>query len=185
MKLKEIAEVKTGLVLSRKKGCIQTQKLLTLASIDAVGKINRQALDVFANDGTIDKNYYTQVQDIVMRLTNSYTAVYIDESNAGIIIPSNFVKIQITDERFLAEYVKLCLNSPYGKEQIKKEERGSVIVAITASAIRELDIPLLSIQKQKQLIDYMNHYYTELELLDNIKKKQIELYEETLYHIIK
>ena len=78
MKLEKIADISTGLVLSRKKSSNNegfVYELLTLKSFNENGYIEDEYLDNFISEEKIKSQYLTQEGDIIVRLSSPNTAI--------------------------------------------------------------------------------------------------------------
>lgn len=173
MKLGEISEIRTGLVLSRKQSKGETgidYKVLTLSSIEKEGRINLNTIENFKSITELDNKLLTKQGNIIIRLSNPYTAVYIKKEYENILMPSLIASIEINSNDFLPEYIQIFLNSETCKKQLRKEANGTVIVTVNTKILKELEIPELPKWKQKDLIEYENSYYTEKRLTEEILK---------------
>lgn len=173
MKVQELGDVRTGQILSRKKTEKPTEfiyKVFTLASIEKTGTIQENLIEDFKSNSEIEQSLLTKEGDILIRLSSPYTAVYITKQFENILIPSLVAVIRIKSEEYLPEYVKIYLNSEDAKSQIRKEANGTVIATITTKSLKELEIPLISMQKQRHLIHYTNAYLEEKQLTEELVK---------------
>lgn len=181
MKLGEISEIRTGLVLSRKQSKSDTgidYHVLTLSSIEKEGRINLNTIENFKSVTELDSKLLTKQGNIIIRLSNPYTAVYIKKEYENILMPSLIASIEINSKDFLPEYIQIFLNSENCKERLRKEANGTVIVTVNTKILKELEIPELPIWKQKDLIEYENSYYTEKKLTEQIlelKEKEFQM----------
>lgn len=180
MKIQELGEVRTGQILSRKKSEETTEflyKVFTLASIEKSGTIQENLIEDFKSNSEIEPSLLTKEGDILIRLSSPYTAVYITKQFENILIPSLVAVIRIKSEEYLPEYVKIYLNSEIAKSQIRKEANGTVIATVTTKSLKELEIPLISIPKQKHLIHYTNAYLEEKQLTEELLKLKEKEYQ--------
>lgn len=181
MKLGEISEIRTGLVLSRKQSKSDAgidYHVLTLSSIEKEGRINLNTIENFKSVTELDSKLLTKQGNIIIRLSNPYTAVYIKKEYENILMPSLIASIEINSKDFLPEYIQIFLNSENCKERLRKEANGTVIVTVNTKILKELEIPELPIWKQKDLIEYENSYYTEKKLTEQIlelKEKEFQM----------
>lgn len=183
MKLEEIAEIRTGQVLSRKKSKDGTgipYKVFTLASIEKEGIIKEEQIEEFKSNTQLDEKVITKENDIIMRLTNPYTSAYITKQYENILIPSLVAVIRIKPGKYIPEYVKIYLNSEKAKEQIRKNANGTVIATITTKALKELEIPFIPMKQQQYIIHYTNTYIEEKKQTE----KLLELREKEYQFII-
>ncbi len=189
MRLKEIATIRTGLVLSRKKAALHDHvkhcyKQITLKSFSNSITLQSQYFDDFISVEEIDNTYLSQIGDIVVRLREPNTAVYIDESSAGLVIPSLMAVVRVQDSRvdnaFLAHY----LNSGVARKVLERVLKGTTIPMIKTKDLEDLTIVLPPLEEQKKVVAFMNLAKKEQYLLDKLKKEKQRLSQAVLDTII-
>ncbi|MCK4491988.1 MAG: hypothetical protein KAU03_05145, partial [Candidatus Altiarchaeales archaeon] len=84
MKLINMSEVQTGLVLVRKKADASDKdankyNVLTLKSFEPRGWLNERELNVFLSKEKLENKYLTKKGDIIIRLTTPYTAICMND----------------------------------------------------------------------------------------------------------
>jgi len=180
-KLSELAFIRTGLVTSRKetkdkKGDSLKYKQLNLRSINAKAYIDEIYLEDFYATEILKDEYLTQDSDIVVRLTYPYTAVYVDESKVGLLVPSHFIIIRVSREKgLLPEYLYWLLNTEQIKAKMKREALSGMIGAVAPKTYSDLDIDILTISEQKKIANVYQLTKRELFLIEQHKELK-ELY---------
>ena len=180
VKLGNISEIQTGLVLARKRAIAKDKnpkkyKLLTLKSFDPSGLLDSDALDSFISNSELEEKYVTKKEDIIIRLTNPYTALTINSSSEGMIIPSNFAVIKLNDNSFLSEYVELLLNSEAMKKLFYKSAVSTTIPLIKTSLLRDIELKNKPIEIQKKLVDLNRLQKKENILLNKLTEEKSKL----------
>lgn len=179
MKLKDLANVKTGLVISRKKSkleqnAIATYKLLTLNNVSDDGIICDDSFEEFFSNEELDKHYFTEVGDVLLRLSQPFTSIYIDDLHENLLIPSYFAVIKVNSDKLLPQFLSWYLNTSYIKHELERAHSGSRILSTNQKAINHLPISLIPIEKQKAIINLYNLHQREKLLLNKlIKEKEI------------
>lgn len=179
MHLGDIAEIKTGLVLTRKKAEVgfetkATYKLLSLKNISEDGMIISDSFEEFVSNDYLDDHYFTEEGDVLMRLSHPYTAVYIDKEHSGLLVPSYFVIIKVNQAKILPQYLAWFLNTPTAKHQLEKEQAGSRIPGTNKKAISNLSILHSPISKQKALIKlYQLHQREKTLYMKLLQEKEL------------
>lgn len=173
MRLGEIAQIRTGLVLSRKKaGLDYTTKiiyqLLTLKNISEDGIIENDVFEAFASSDELDRHYFTEEGDVLMRLSQPYTAVYIDQGHRGLLVPSYFAIIKVNQAKVLPQYMTWYLNTQQVKKELERSQAGSRIPGTNKHVIRNLPVVLTPMSKQKTLVELYRLYQTEKRLYRNL-----------------
>ena len=120
MNLGEIADIRSGLVLSRKQARADSPQAiryhqLSLRAVKAKGEIDPAELEPYFAKEPLSTDYLTQPNDIVVRLTAPYTAVLIDDTTRNLVITSNFVVIRIRGTELMPGYLYWYLNTPKAK----------------------------------------------------------------------
>ncbi|RHW40385.1 restriction endonuclease subunit S [Neobacillus notoginsengisoli] len=169
MLLGEIADVKTGLVLSRKKAEVPFDikakyNLLSLKNITEDGVIQTGSYDQFESNDILDDYYFTSKGDVLIRLSQPNMAVYIDDDRSGLLIPSYFAVIKIHQPDFLPQYVAWYLNSEEVKKELERFQSGSRIPSMNQNVLRSLPIAKLPFDKQKTLVELWKLHLKEKHL---------------------
>ena len=183
MKLKDLATIRSGLVLARKESKQKTRHqyaLLNLRSIHPDGHIEVKTLDVFWATENLDDIYLTQIGDIIVRLSIPYTAVCIDKSTRNLVIPSNFVTIRTDSPKLSPEFLFWYLNRAQIKRQIYENSAGNMLAAIKPSFFADLEIPDIDLQKQMQIAEIHNTARQEIKLLHDLAEAKEQYYAEIL-----
>lgn len=187
-KLSECAEIKTGLVLSRKKSDkIKKYRYdsLNLKSINSHGYIEKENLDPFYSKEILNEEYLTKPGDIIIRLTAPYTAVLIDEDSKGIVFSSNFIKIETDSKKLVPEYLEWYLNSSKVKKHIDRQVSGTVIRAVNPGYYKNLNVKLITLEKQNKLAEISKMMKNEELLLRTLLNKKEILNKALINEILK
>lgn len=188
--LSDIAVVKTGVVLPRKQAktqneVIATYKQLNLKAINSNGSICVDELEEFLANEKLRAEYLTQPKDIIVRLTMPYTAVLIDNSCKGLVIPSHFVVIRAEEEKILPEYLYWLLNTDKIKSMVYKNISSNTIGTIKPSFYANLKIEMLSIEQQRKIGELNLLAKKELYLLERLKEEKMTYYKEAINKVKK
>lgn len=181
MKLGEIAEIRTGLVLARKKATVKyeiqnTYKLITLKNIEYNGVFNEGAFEIFESNDELNKEYFTEEGDILIRLSAPYTTIYIDKKREGLLVPSYFSIIRLKTQRFIPEYITWYLNSDKLKRELIRSQTGTAMSTTNNTIISSIDIKVLPIEKQKVIAKIQALYLRERDLLNRLIKEKEKYY---------
>lgn len=185
--LSKIAEIKTGLVLNRKKADMSKEQKIHY-SVVSLKSFNENAIydntfsDEFISNEQIKEDYQVKQGDILLRLREPNFAVYIDKDYENLIYTSLMVCIKLQDSRFTKEtpygcfdshFIAHYLNSTIVRRTLSTELSGTTIPMIKVSDVAEIKIPLINLDKQKKIVEYLKLALKENELLRNlINQKQ-------------
>jgi len=177
LKLKEIANIRTGLVLSRKKASLSADvkiqyKQITLKSFSNTTSLTLDYIDNFVSTEEIADTYLSRVGDVVVRLREPITAVYIDESTKNMVIPSLVAIVRVESRMMYGEFLAYYINSTASQKMLEKEIKGTTIAAIKTKDLEELEVVLPSLEEQKKVVAFMKLSQNEMELLDKLKKEK-------------
>lgn len=181
MKLGEISEIKTGIVLSRKRAnsefeLVEKYKAIAIRNIEADGIFNDEPIEEFESNDELDKDYFTEEGDIIIRLSEPHTAVYIDKSKVGLLVPSQFATIKIEDSRFLPEYVAWYLNLDRVKIELLRHQTGNIMSTTNKNILSSIDIREIDRKRQEKIIKYHNLYLKEKGLLNRLIEENEKYY---------
>ncbi len=189
VKLGEIASISSGLVTKRKQAMnndeIKKQyRVLTLKSFEQNGWLNSREIDVFDSGEVLDEKYLSRKGDVIVRLSNPNTAIAIDEENVGILITSLFAIIRLDTQEVLPKYLSIFLNSDLMKKIYAKSSVGSAIQIIKTSILKNVEVLLKSIEKQKQIVKINELITRERVLLEALLDEKIKYHHAVLSRII-
>ncbi len=182
MKLGDIADIKIGLILSRKKAELEYQvkksyKLITLKNVEDDGMPNDTPFEVFESDEELDAQYFTNEGDILMRLSYPNTALYISEDLVDLLIPSYFAIIRLKEgQGFIPEYISWYLNSDTTKRELIKAQTGTSVFTTNKSTLSSLDIKKISIKRQEAIVELQRLHWRERYLLNKLICEKEKLY---------
>lgn len=151
VKLHEVAEVFRGKSILKKD--VKPGKILVLN----ISNITDAGID-YSNMDNVDeeerkiKRYELIDGDIVLSCRGSAIKTGVFRKQKNIVIASANVMVIRPNNRVLSDYLKIFFESPVGVALIKSFQRGTTIVNINHTDIMEMEIPLLSIEEQKELI---------------------------------
>lgn len=187
-RLGELSDVMVGLVLKRKEANSRDTnkviyKLLTLKSFNSEGWIDKNYLDDFESLEILDERYLSLEDDVIIRLTQPYTAVTITKDFVGCVVPSQFVIVRLLEKRHVPGYLTLYLNSERVKKHIELAATGITVPMIKTGTLRDLEIPILKQEKQKKIAEINKLIIQERHLLYKmivVKEKYYQALTETL-----
>lgn len=179
-KLSEIADVQSGLVLTRKEAAPDSEqvikyKQLNLRSIQEDGTIISDALNDFCAADTLNRQFITQEGDIVMRLFAPLHPVLISQPFSGLVVPSQFAIIRLTSVQLRAAFLCQYL-SQYGViDEVAIKDGGHSIRGIKISTLSDIIIPILPLDQQDKIIAFMNAHIRQKKLyIDLIEQHDLQ-----------
>ena len=128
----------------------------------------------------MQSEYLSQIGDIIVRLTEPYTAVLIEQDTVDMVVTSNFLIIRTNPKWYLPEFIFWFLNSKEMRQKIAKNSSSNVLRAVNASYFSALECPLLPISSQKKLAELHLLARKEQQLLIKLAAEKEKLYDRLL-----
>lgn len=174
MKIEDIANLSPGLVITRKKSrnsddVVATYKLLNLNAVDdRFGTIDENLLGDFNSREELEEHYFTKEGDILVRLNEPFTAIYIGKDEENILIPSYFIKLKINKEVYNPWYLIWYLNSKNIKREFLRNQSNTLIPSINQKIVKSLKIPEISKIKQDNIAELYRLHIEEMRILNRL-----------------
>ena len=188
--LNKIAEIKTGLVLSRKRGEAHSSsehsyKIVSLKSFAENAIYDNSFADEFISNEKINDEYKVSLGDILLRLREPNFAVYIDKEYSDLVYSSLMVRIRVKSDKFDPHFVAHYLNSSAVKRALAPDVSGTAIAMIGVSSINNIKIPTLNLQTQNKIVKYLNLVRQESEILQNLVAQKQKYHKSIFENLIK
>lgn len=156
MFLEDIATIRTGVVTTRKKvgekePIIYKYKMINLKCASAAGYLDLQYIEELPTTEPLKPEYFTQMGDIIVRLSTPYTTIMITKEDwCGYLIPSHFAIIRVNKNKTAPEYILWLLKRESTLRKILQNISGNGIFGtINSKFFNSLPIQDLPMQKQK------------------------------------
>ena len=178
IRLKDIAKINVGLVLNRKKANLSKDdkfyyNIVSLKSFNEDAIYDNTFSDEFISNEQIKEDYQVKQGDILLRLRKPNLALFIDKEYENLIYSSLIVRIKLQDDKFDANFLAYYLNSNIVKKELLQEVVGTAIPMIKVADVSKISIPLISLNRQKKIVEYLKLAKQENELLQKlINQKQ-------------
>lgn len=155
MILENIATIRTGVVTTRKKATDKTTavceyKLINLKCAAPAGYLDLQYAEVLSVTEQLKSEYFTQMGDILVRLSTPYTAIMITKEEwCGYLVPSHFAIIRVNKNSALPEYILWLLKRESTKQKILQNISGNgAFGTINSKFFNTLPVRNLPLNKQ-------------------------------------
>ncbi len=175
MLLNDVADVRIGLVLARKKAPADAvnkikYQALNLRCVMAEGYLSLESVEDYYTTERLKPEYLTNINDILIRLSAPYTVVFItDKLQCGYVIPSHFAIIRADEGKVAPEYLNWFLKRDAVKQKIMQNVSGSTAFGtISSGFIANLEFRDIPIEKQKTLGNILLLAEREQELLHKL-----------------
>jgi len=186
MKLNYYADVRTGLVLSRKAARADVESnmyhTLSLRNISNDGQILSENIETYFSKEPLRENFLANIGDVLIRLSAPYTAVLIERSEAGLLVPSHFAIIRASetiDPQFLQWWLMENRRTFY-----RAASGGAMMGTISSGYIANMDFIPPSLGVQKKIGELLRLSRTEQQLLTTLAEKKQQLVSEAVKRIL-
>ena len=190
IKISDISDIKTGLVLIRKKADKNVDekfcyKVVSLKSFAENTIYDNSFADEFISNEQISKEYKVSHGDVLLRLREPNFAVYIDKEYSDLVYTSLMVRIRVSSDKFDPHFVAHYLNSSTVKRALAPDVSGTTIAMIGVASINNLKIPLVNLLTQNKIVKYLNLVRQESEILQNLVAQKQRYHKSIFENLIK
>ena len=190
IKIGDMSEIKTGLVLNRKKADKNVDekfryKVVSLKSFNESALFDGSFADEFISSEKISDEYKVSRGDVLLRLREPNFAVYIDKDYDDLIYSSLMVRIRVKSDIFDPLFVAHYLNSSAVKRALAPDISGTTIAMIGIASINNIKIPAINLQTQNKIVKYLNLAREESEILQNLAAQKQKYHKSIFENLIK
>lgn len=174
IELKDISEIKIGLMTERKKALVAdtTQKrynLVSLKSFSEDGIYSHDFSENFISNEQLKDDYLVRKGDVLIRLRWPNFAVSIDAQYENLIFSSLVARLRLKNG-FEPKFIAYYLNSNIVKKALYSDISGR-IAAIKVSDLAKIKVPSISLQKQQQIVKFLEISAKKNEILTSMVEK--------------
>lgn len=157
IQLKDICEIKSGISMSRVRRRDVSSRDLTIKAYALSQKAFSKEFILDKKLELIDvtdikKEFLTQKDDVIVKLSQPYESIYIDTEYEGILVTSSFAILRKRPDAHMdMRYIALFLNSSYASTMLKSATTGSSLQLLKRTSLGEINVPLISDEDQERL----------------------------------
>lgn len=171
--IKDFAEVRSGLVTSRKQAvsaidAVKEYKLLNLRCINEYDEIDLSKLDSFKSNEVLNSEYLTKKGDILTKLIEPFNAVFVEKGFENLVIPSHFCIIRVDEKKCNSKYLYYQLNGLDVKKQLRNMLQGSILKNVAPTTFNRVQINLTDLNEQKKISDLLDFQKQKIKLTERI-----------------
>ena len=176
-KISEIADIQSGLVLSRKAAKenmnIYPYQRLTLRSVTEECLLDTTSFEEYSASEPIEGQFLTKENDIIVRLFAPVCATLITKDFEGLVVPSQLAIIRLKDDStYLPGYLSVYLTNQRILENLIEGAGMAAQKIIKVGNVAELEIPCLPMEKQKVISDIANEQLNIVALYKKIIEQE-------------
>lgn len=186
MRLGDYVNIRTGLPLSRKQAKDDTAthiySTITLKALSDDGYIDTDFTELFYAAEPLKQEYFTNVGDVLIRLSAPYTAAVIEEGKDNLLVSQHFSIIRIHDGKLNPHF--LCWWLAKNRKKFYQSASGATLMGtISSGYINELPFLPPPIRMQHKIGILLKLAMRETELLMRLSKAKIKLVNTTITKI--
>jgi restriction endonuclease S subunit len=183
MKLGDYASIRTGLPLSRKQANTETSDYLytalTLKAISDDGFINTDFTEPYFATEPLKREYFTQANDVLVRLSAPYTATVIGSRNEGLLVSQHFTIIRGFSERINPHF--LCWWLTKNRKRFYQSASGATLMGtISSGYIAEIPFYPPPIDVQNKIGILLELTMREAKLMASLSEAKTKLINATI-----
>ncbi len=184
--LYNIAYISLGAIISRKKAKTEIEikakyKLFSMKAYeDDLEK--KEYEDFESNDILNDK--LVKEGDLIFRLLYPLKVVYVTKELEGLLVPSQYCIIRVSDKNYDAGFLKWYLESTDIDKQVTPFLMNTVMPLITVKSIKQLEIPKVELETQKLVGKIIMNWYREKKLVKQLLIEKEKYYNENIKKLL-
>ncbi|NGZ74073.1 N-6 DNA methylase [Saccharibacillus sp. VR-M41] len=184
IKLKAAADIFRGKSILKQDLRPGTVSVLNISNLDD-GEVLLDQLETIDEEERKLKRYQVQEGDLVLTCRGTQTKLALFPASDSFVIASANIIVIRFNEQIDSLYAKIFLESPVGLALIQSFQRGTTVMNLNPSDVGEIEIPLLSIKRQREIGEqYRLEKQRYREAVDEAtvrwEKQKNELYEAVL-----
>ena len=186
MNLGNYTSIRTGLVLSRKEALpgeiCQIYPSLSLKDITEDGQVLLTDIEDYYAAESLKDDYFTQEDDVLLRLNVPYTAVIITKKETGLLVPSHFAIIRV-NERIDPRYLRWWL-AKKREWFFKMASGGTIMGTISSGYVAQMPFEPPPMEKQRKIGEMFELLNREQQLLSLLAAKKKQLIDKALINFV-
>ena len=176
-KISEIANIQSGLVLSRKAADKDTQtytyKRLTLRSVTEDCLLDTSSFEIYEACEPIENQFLTKENDIIIRLFAPVCTTLITKENEGLVVPSQLAIIRLKeDSLYLPGYISTYLSDERNLGKLIEDAGMASQKIINIKNVADVRIPCLPIEKQNIISNITSEHLNLISLYKEIIQQE-------------
>lgn len=138
---------------------------------------------VKVSDKTVKRKHCLSKNSILITNRGTFKS-YVFASSKSMVASGGIFILSVKDDRFLPKYISVYLNSVEGQKQLFSLQEVMTIPAITLKVLKQIQIPLLPLEKQEKLLEIVKLYERKTTLLKELLKLEDQRINKTIKGVI-
>ena len=188
MTLDKVSDINVGVVLASKKAKYKTNnsfkyELFNLKIYEERKVGNKIEYEVFISDEDLSE-YTIKKGDLLFRLAVPLKVIEADEELEGKLVSNQYVIIRVNDQRYNSRFLKWFLEGKELEHQLEKYLVGTAVRTIPVIKRREIRIPKLKINEQKDISQIIEVWDKQKELYSKMISEKEKYYNSIINKVI-
>jgi restriction endonuclease S subunit len=183
--LNKIVEVISGFAFRKPEVNVSGQDVVVIQARDISGDIflNTEGhVKIFGKD--IKTKAFVQKGDVIIAERGTFKAGLVGDDLQNSLAASSTYILRPTSKDIDPEYLVAYFNSQVGSNNISKAAKGSLIKNISKGDLENLEIPVPTLEKQKEIVKIFKNNLKQQKLLDQKKQLVGEVVESAIKTIL-
>lgn len=144
-------------VRTPKRSDTEAVEVINIKDISCEGRIDTTSLEMrVVTSARHGKDKCIQEGDLVVAVRGPQFKVGVaDKQASGHLITSNLVALRLDQHSVLPEVLAAYLNGPEGQYVLMAKSKGTVIPSISQKELLSIEVPLLPMERQQHIKDYL------------------------------
>ncbi|XHR27489.1 MAG: restriction endonuclease subunit S [Chthoniobacteraceae bacterium] len=183
----DLAEVRTGLTLRGSNATLFSSDAgphyLRIGDLTANGIVHINMPDRIALPPEVTEKYLLRKGDLVLANRGSRLTAAVFEEDIETVACSQFYIIQIKGAaKVLPQFLSWFLNLEATTASLHSLATGATIKSVPVGAVRSLLVPVPSLERQRQIVEFMKLWNLEKEILEDLERLKAQLFQHSLLH---
>lgn len=139
---------------------------------------------VKVSDKTVRRKHCLNKNSILITNRGVFKSCVFNSSKNTVASGGIFILSVKDDSNILPEYISAYLNSSEGQKQLFSLQEVMTIPAITLKTLKQVEIPLISLEKQRKLSEIVKLYERKTTLLKELLKLEDQRINKTIKGVI-
>lgn len=175
LKLADIADIRSGFafresISHREDGDVA---VIQPRNISTYNNIDYSCLSKFCSS-EIKPSHFLKKNDILLVSRGTFKSVVFDSDYPSVATGAFFI-IRLRTNRFIPSFISTFFNSTSGQAALQSRQATVTVPSITRQQLEQVEIPLITTEKQKKIIDFYELHKIEGEIQEKLQQNKKKL----------
>jgi len=184
MNIGDVSEIFIGITQNRFRVNVKNENTNEYKSFSIRSYEEKIEYEKIYSDKNLDSQL-TKQGDLIFRLVYPNKIILVDKNIENLIVNNQFCIIRCNQNKYDPNFMKYFLESSEGRRQMEKNIVGSAAKSISVSSLKEISIPNLSYDKQKNIANFRSKWNKQKELYYKLIDIKEEYYDSIFLNMLK